>query len=1466
VLISPPASLSLSQPRFAGYRLDRKDEDQTQARLFLPGHAPNSAYAPSSSPAAEVIAPGETKVQSLRLHWNEKHDVWEAQALVPAGTKYRFLVDGESKLDLVHTVKKKDLGYRHPEFNTDNPDYNQIALNSHQAPTRSTVIADIYLDSLVNQELFQKLQKENHGVTPIRDHFNRFAPNQGLQSLREALPALRQGGFTGLLFKPFIGGDNLTSHRYWTVDPYRLNDTFKNKEEYRQALLLLLKNNMKLYADGAFVNQGLNGIQILSNLAHNYRSPYWSWFRNSENTSEEPPPPYVKEEQLSSYSGKEPPPYTHLSLAEEAVRWDYPRHANEEQGYIFGILPSKRDKETGLSQLNFERFDFKIENNPKEAGYDPVRPIFVKLFDPSKNKTLQNPGPSNSSDSVHEFRFPVTKKEILKKLDQTKGMDTDQIKLAMTQWKRFRLTTPRADDSGRKWDGKIDVALMNTDNPEVQRYLQGAVVYWSHLSLNTQIEAVSKALRGKLAGKDSDAISMQAALDAITVRSEIAQDWEDPQRVLPPVSQVKLDRLTRNEINRTLANVQKQNHISQTQVALSQSGSKLSKTILDEIPLSVLPLPDLFKGILSAPDLPKLMRSNSLAAGAETGPAAESNLRSQKGVLGSLFKKPTLEDQLGEKLQASIQQLPPTERQKLEHPKIRSLVGDRLGEALFLHLLTGLDIVKLSRNEFSTQEIEDHFYKTVPPRINNTDPQFGARQLLRYLQKKLQHREILQPETLAPLLEDILKPLDPAAVAVAEQILQKRELGLNWRIDAAKDVADTHRIRETIDLQRKPIFKQQMQQMQNFWEGLAKAMRKSFPQSTLIAELTNLDELSGSKTLEGRNESERKLLLSLFSSNTFTSMPNMRYLYSQLMQLTHHDQRPDENGGSQISPSQYLDDVLHPMSKALPLTALQQMQNLVCSHDHNTATQTLMLNPALTTMDLQKHWGLKDDLRNAMSELRDKACFRDTMADLNALPGAEDIGTHGFIAFFDKLSELLELNNKDADFNLDEGLVERLKAKSPKLLPFLSKKSKTEAFGEQRYITPFDMKASFVDAIFDALESHEREDLGLAGNLKQATPEQRVFEKKLRGLLKQRMTEPSEAKAMRGAIVNSVLALRGQQPTMNLVESEEIPEVGKFWKQTAETLKLSKEEGNELQKGFEKSLWIAIDKTIEKWDRHFGYQAPDVALNHVFQNLDTKLLTDVLPGLKNQPEALSALKANFQKALYGEMLKPVLPKLLRIFAVQNALPGNPSVYLPDWIAQGGGEWEQNVFVQNRALINPQALKGKPQGLASEDYEKEFQRFQERAGAIFRTRTQGLEVPNRGKKTLGPAALNEGVLLNVAADDEKGVLPLVRDNGREQVITLVSTGQPARPKDWDNKVGADTIGYEAFSETEAPLRDYRSQLQSSELIPGRTYRDAINGERFRLGEDGALMSLKKPGYGIDIDDFRILIRELKHFKL
>jgi hypothetical protein len=59
---------------------------------------------------------------------------------------------------------------------------------------------------------------------------------------------------------------------------------------------------------------------------------------------------------------------------------------------------------------------------------------------------------------------------------------------------------------------------------------------------------------------------------------------------------------------------------------------------------------------------------------------------------------------------------------------------------------------------------------------------------------------------------------------------------------------------------------------------------------------------------------------------------------------------------------------------------------------------------------------------------------------------------------------------------------------------------------------------------------------------------------------------------------------------------------------------------------------------------------------------------------------VAGVKAALKSELYKAILAPAIEKMKRVIAIQVAVPGNPSVYLPDFYGMTGGELAKNAFL------------------------------------------------------------------------------------------------------------------------------------------------------------------------------------------
>lgn len=1335
--------------RFSGYKL----APNGQADLYLPGYW-DSQKDFQFKVKAKVIDGEKTHT----VGFTHQGNYWKSNESLPLGAMYRIQVEEQynsNPIDVLDLVQTRKIG---------DETFNVISPYEASAPRKSVVMADIFLDSVVSKEkLLSFLHQYDQGdkFHTVRNHFNQFGGDE--LGLKEVLPILKSAGFTGLLLKPFIGGDNLSSHRYWTTDPYVLNNSFSSKGAFKGFLKDSLKNGMKLYSDGAFVNMGLNAPQFWSNLHDGFRSPYWDWFTYDQN-----PDPKAQTR--------------------------YPREAFEK--HSLGILPSKTDPKTGMLTSALEHVAVRFLNEPDKAGYDERKPIFVEFYDPSLETADGKPLVPDykihrSEDSILKYRFPVSADEVREKRRQEKKLkDPMEKRQLYLEWDRFRLVPSSRDGLPVKWNGQIDVAKLNMKNPEVQEYLTGAVDYWTRFVQNSYIEEVGRQLtlarRKNPSGTPMDWLnSITLSEPEATVPDKLIKPVSNQkggpvvEKVLPPVIQPDLDMLPTNVCFEA---------IGATENMKSETPEKSQVELLRaQYYLSSLEMPAKFKATLCHPDLKRKLQQEEFPAlvsfvGWVLSPIIKPLKRFERLKVAfeqveELFRPTPFDRILERKLREVVPLLSKENQERFKYTNLQSLATESLGEGLYLHLLT-------NQNGTTAEEIEHGFYQTVDQAIHGSDPETGKDLLVRFLKRRLKATE---PKRLADILNHQLEGLDPQMASLAQAVLNRREIGLNWRIDAAKDVGDMDKVWECETPSKKTKrFSEEIEFVKQFWEQMAERVRGIFPKSTTIAELTDFEILSSPDVA-------KKSFEKLFDANVFNGTPNMSYMFSTPTRLVHYAPKPHEFGDQQMKPSEFMNAV-RTMSQAVPFPALRQYQNLTASHDYPNTCHSLLINPDIATMDLLKWWGLKDDLREIANELKSKP---------------------GFELERDRLN-LLGVNNLD---NVLERLIQRSvdpemqKWLSPAVWEYFSEnQKKLSKDGGKTFewigATPIQIKRQFIKELFALVSPGE---IGLPD---------KVTEDALQEILMERISEPSEARAMRAVITNNLQKLD--------------------WGGVAERLGIPVSSTDLMRERLQLYIHQAIGQAIGTFGRQWGYQPLEIALDHVFERMPSNW-TNKLPGSENP----GLIQKAISEQLYQQAMTPVLDKLTRILALQVAVPGNPSVYLPDLLGQTGSELVKNMFVQNRNLIRHDWLDKKSK-LDDKPYLREF--YQE-ASQILKLRSRY-------------PVLNDGIVLEPQVNDEDGVVPIIRDNGKDQAILLVNTGKPSGLV-WDNKMGDGALYKEInLADDRRQIYGYRLNMSPLRLQPYTTrYVDPENGEEFVLNEQSVLVKALDHNQGIDLTKpYRLLMRK------
>jgi len=200
-------------------------------------------------------------------------------------------------------------------------------------------------------------------------------------------------------------------------------------------------------------------------------------------------------------------------------------------------------------------------------------------------------------------------------------------------------------------------------------------------------------------------------------------------------------------------------------------------------------------------------------------------------------------------------------------------------------------------------------------------------------------------------------------------------------------------------------------------------------------------------------------------------------------------------------------------------------------------------------------------------------------------------------------------------------------------------------------------------------------------------------------------------------------------------------------------------------------------------------------------------------------------------------LPPMLDKLQRVLALQVGTPGMPSLYLHDFYPPGGGETVKNGVVQDRGPLSLTQVNPliKP--------------YQQQAEWLLSLRQHY-------------PALDNGVLLPPASEEtmfqlsEQGVMPFIKDNGKQQVIFLVNTGKPTQAT-WGNRVG-DGERYDSLPLTQPVVDNLDLNLWHLGMSETTAYKDIKTGTVYHGDKTGRLVD--KAGKGPSVTVATLLVRQ------
>lgn len=859
-----------ANPSFSGHTLTKDERGNDVVKFYLPNAGTNVKVQYTLLERTDkghfIVAPNTTITKQLNSNGMAQIAVDEMLNDSEMAIGYRFLL--ENDVPYLDYVKKVALNGN--VFNVATPAYRA----GHMLPRQ---MEHVLPDSVVPDINDEK-----------RNHFNHLGGSIG--SIIDKIDYFKDFGVKRILGTPIFGQDTVSSHGYWTTNGYQVTNTLGDMSEFKKLQTELFKKDMGWVADGAFVNEGWQGIHIKDILVHGEDSPFLNWFETKGIKDYG-----VKIGVLSKEADADK--HTRIKVINAKYKIEY-EPVKEPDGTISGFKEKQviNNKNYDARKPTYiQMFDERLVDVDQVNSDEPFE-VYARKNAPDKHEIY------NYKNAVQPYFFRVVPKdadknyekyeEALNEFKKAKGNQADkpQIKNYLTQWSNFELVPSNKAGGITTWVG-------NTDIPK-KRFMAADNVYEGKTGEEfREIEAAQYQVQddtvqiGKFWTSEVARTLVEYASEEIAKEYDKTLDYNKAvqnlikEKKLPESASMILEK---NNGSSPLENVLKV-------LPTGERGYKLKPTAIPQnVTDGLMSYP--LDAIEFSPDLSSIMAYPFLKNYAVT----------QNTVGLSRYEMYQMGDKYYEKMPARFREI--------YRDMDNFIAGTKDGNAKSNMTDYTIELLKAAGNEAGFKIVDEEGNLTsdgkdiysvlapdiakfiyvssinpsVKPEYKNNHFTYDTKELQKTTIESLGLELAATPEQAAERLLGKMKiglasipegkrkefvkylaskaiNLDSDTVSVARLIIEQAEAGLDWRIDAAKDVGDWDGVdKGTVNEQKC------LNSIADFWKNFNDGVRKYNPKAYTIGELTDL-----------AGEFEET-----FCNRTgFTTDSNYKFLYSSPFQL-----------------------------------------------------------------------------------------------------------------------------------------------------------------------------------------------------------------------------------------------------------------------------------------------------------------------------------------------------------------------------------------------------------------------------------------------------------------------------------------------------------------------------------------------------------------------------------------------------
>jgi hypothetical protein len=811
------------------------------------------------------------------------------------------------------------------------------------------------------------------GEKGIKTITNKFGGT--LAGLEQDVENGKYDNYDRIISLPIFTDDDFSAHAYWNKNCYQMASSLGNINNYASLQRKLFAHGLNFVSDGAYVNEGLQGVHFKHIAKWGEESPYVDWFKVSG--LQDGPLSYgifVKNKEFISHKLVNAP-YFYYDDGSGKIK--------KEQNY-------KYDK-TKPTYIQF--FDSRLVSNEEKQDTQTL----IKTYD---KMSTDNPYELHDhNDSVYPYAFEIKAElydknverlneynRLLKREGKSPLKLNSPLAARLLSKSTFYTTDGKFEGGFETWDANPDIAKLSFSfSPTDSKNLE-------NLSPEKRKEKLDKMLKGNYQVQDysiSSAKYWTQKTDDI-LRLYVAQnlkniDKDNPtltyNNILALADNVHFPKSLKSKISKAeIENVLDGFYNDKRVLSDEDKKSQILEGLMD-LPLDSIEFGDNIVSVLASP-----LVSKRAVTPEEVGLSRyEVYKNGNKNLLpeyqGTYEKTDSIYTNEMSDFAVSV-----LDNVNSELPEDKKLFdGDEVTEygKYVLPLLTSeiakFAVIKSIENEISknndetsdfgvkydeqTGEISynyDRLKNTYLESLgitNSSSVEEETNDLLSSIKRGMKGLDSSSDSIIVKSLKATLKNTSLEGFKLADLLIDKAQAGLDWRIDATKDIADVEALRCG-----SAGFEETWNTIIDFWKEFTQGILSKNPNSYIVAEATDEGDLwnIGYGSASSKYHDYSSVINKLKRETGISAIADYSFFFSKVSNMFSKSFETGENLGDGDYPQRILMDLLvgansqSPLTRSGSLDSLMYAYTFIGNHDKPRALHCTALDMGLFYSDLTK--------------------------------------------------------------------------------------------------------------------------------------------------------------------------------------------------------------------------------------------------------------------------------------------------------------------------------------------------------------------------------------------------------------------------------------------------------------------------------------------------------------------------------